>query len=161
MPFLERPKGFWYSQGPRLGPQGSKVKIFKTERNTLGIYPTYTCAKFQTDLTICAFPRAPQMFLVHLGSSTGSSEPKSQNFQKMKKIPPVIHPSYVCQNQKDLIICTFLRVPRRILVYFGSRIGCPGCKLKISKNEKTPGIYPSYKCAKFQTFAPSLEHPKD
>ena len=49
------------------------------------IYPSYKCTKFQTNLTIYAFPRAPQRFTVHLASRTESPGPKNQNFQKMKK----------------------------------------------------------------------------
>ena len=52
-----------------------------------GIHLSYKLTKFQADLTIYAYPRVHQRFLVHLVSRTASLGPKNYNFQKMKNKP--------------------------------------------------------------------------
>ena len=71
--------------GSKIGFPGPRNQNFQKMKTPTGIHASYKCATFQTDLTIYAFPRVPQKFLVHLGSRTGSPGPRNQNFQKMRK----------------------------------------------------------------------------
>ena len=114
-----------------------KIKISKTEKTPPGIHPSYTCAKFQTGLTIYVFPRVPQRLLVYLGPRTGSPRPKIQNFQKLIKTPPWIHPSYTCTKcQTDLTIHAFPRALKGFQSILGPGPRSLGPKIKIFKKMK-------------------------
>ena len=100
LPFPRAPRRFPVHLGSRTEPPRSKIKniqkMKKKKKNTSGIHPSSKCAKSQTNLSIYGFPSVPRKFSVHLGSRASSPGPKNQNFQKMKKTLPGIHPSYKC-----------------------------------------------------------------
>ena len=66
-----------------------KSKFSKTEKMSLGIHPSNTCAKFQKDLIIYTFPRRPWRFLFHLGSRQDwdPRPQKSASSKNWKKYP--------------------------------------------------------------------------
>ena len=60
-----------------------------------GIHPRTECAKFQPNRTIFEVSSAPQSFSLVLAKNS-SPGLKNQNFWKMKKTPPDIHPRNKC-----------------------------------------------------------------
>ena len=128
----------------------------KKKKNTSGIHPSSKCAKSQTNLSIYGFPSVPRKFSVHLGSRASSPGPKNQNFQKMKKTLPGIHPSYKCSTFQWFRPFTLPESAPKVSSSFRVQDWAPKVQnKKYSKNKKkkknTSGIHPSSKCAKSQT----------
>ena len=97
-----------------LGPSpGPKNQNFQKVRNVLpGFHPRNKCAKFQPNRTIFEVSRLPQSFSLVLRKNS-SPGPKNQNFWKMKKTPPDIHPRNKCTKfQPNWTIFKVSRLPQ-------------------------------------------------
>ena len=101
-------------QGPRLSPQSSKIKVFKKSKKKKKKKTLRDSPKLYRLNHLCLPQSTPKVF-GPLGSRNKYPGPKNQNFQKMKKAPPVIHSSYKCANfQTGLTIYAFPRVPQTL-----------------------------------------------
>ena len=78
------------------GSQGPKNEDFeKMKKTSPDIHIRNKCAKFQKNQSIFEVYGLPQSFSLVLGQK-GSQGPKNENFEKMKKPPPDIHPRNKC-----------------------------------------------------------------
>ena len=116
MASLEHPNSFQYIKGPGPSPKGPKINMFKKRKNTPRDSP-----KFQVcHISDIFCPFMPTLegckdFWSIQGPKTESPGPKNQDFQKMKKRPPGIHPCYKCARfQTDLTIYAFNRAPQSL-----------------------------------------------
>ena len=83
-----------------------------------GIHPMNMCTKFQPYPMIFTFPSAPGRFWAHLGGFRAHNCPENQNFQKMKKPAPGIHPRNKCTKfQPNPTIFRLSRLPQSFSAY--------------------------------------------
>ena len=87
------------------------------QKASLDIHPRNKCAKFQPNRTIFEVSRLPQSFNLVLAKNS-SPGPKNQNFRKMKKTPPDIHPRNKCAKfQPNRTIFEVSRLPQSFGTY--------------------------------------------
>ena len=109
------------------------------------IHPRNKCAKFQLNRTIFEASRLLLSFSLVLAKNL-SPGPKNQNFWKMKKIPPDIHPRTKCAKfQPNPTIFEVSRLPQsfsaKISLFWLKKLVPRPQKSKFLKNEKNTPRY--------------------